>query len=113
LGQIVRSEIGTADILCDSPDFYCRYYRVTVPQDGTLDVGMTHTPGRIYSLPQAPIDMWITLPYGRRLWMEGYRGPNVVAYAHAPVAAGETLEIGVVSYEVPGVTFELTFSLAR
>jgi hypothetical protein len=98
------------DVSCYS-GYRCRYFRVTVPRDGTLEVGMTHAPGTIYFPPlSGPIDMWIRDPLGREFWMDG-RDPKAEEYAHAPAIAGETYEVGVVSYEIPGVTFQLRFSL--
>jgi hypothetical protein len=38
-------------------------------------------------------------------------GPHVEACARMRVVAGETYQVGVVSYELPGVTFQLRFSL--
>lgn len=113
LGQVVVAQIGAEDVACDAAGFYCRYYRVTVPHEGTLEVGITHAPGRIFFSPglNAPLDMWLTRASGAEAWTEGYRGPDVPAHARTPISAGETVQIAVVSYEMPGVTYELTFTL--
>jgi hypothetical protein len=113
LGQVVVAQVGTDDVACDAAGFYCRYYRVTVPREGTLEVGFTHSLGRIFFSPglNAPIDMWLTRASGHQVWMEGYRGADIVAHARTAVSAGETVQVAVISYEVPGVAFELTFSL--
>lgn len=60
-----------------------------------------------------PIDMWIAGSRGRQSsWMD-FHLADVEAYARMRVIAGETYQVGVVSYELPGVTFQLRFSLTQ
>ncbi len=109
VGDIVRTQVAADDVLC-YPPFYCKYFRVTVPRDGLLEVGLTHAPGAIYSGPTTPIDMWIAGSRGGEIWMEFHK-PDIEAFSRIRATAGETYQIGVVSYELPGVTFQLRFLL--
>ncbi len=106
IGDVVHAQVTTNDVPCDS-GFYCKYFQVAVSGDGTLEVGLTHAPGRIHS---APIDMWIMGAGGPPTWMDGYDS-GVESYARMRAIAGTTYKVGVISYEMPGVAFQLRFSL--
>ena len=54
--------------------------------------------------------MWVSNRRGALVWMDSHI-PNVEAYARIPAIAGETYFVQVVSYEMPGVTFQLRFLL--
>ena len=106
VGDVVRAQVTSDDVPCDF-GFYCKYFQVAVSRDGTFEVGLTHARGRIHS---APIDMWIMGAGGSPTWMDGY-DPDVESYARMRAVAGTTYEVGVVSYEMPSVSFQLRFSL--
>lgn len=99
-----------ADVACDF-NFYCKYFVLRAPRDGTLEIGLTHAPGAVYGPPlSTPIDMWVGRATGGVVWMDVHC-PDVEAYARIPATAGETYQVGVVSYEMPGVAFQLRFLL--
>ena len=90
---------------------YCKFFELTAPVAGTLEIGLTHAPGKIFGPPgSTPIDMWVTGGRGGPVWMD-FHYPDVEAYARIPATAGGAFQVGVVSYEVPGVTFQLRFLL--
>ena len=69
IGDVVRTEVTTADVPCDS-GFYCKFFELTTPREGTLEVGLTHSPGRIFGTPgSTPIDMWVTGGRHGPVWM--------------------------------------------
>jgi hypothetical protein len=111
IGDVIRTEVTAADVACDF-GFYCKYFVLAAPRAGTLEIGLTHAPGALYGPPSStPIDMWVGKATGGGLvWMDVHR-PDVEAYARIPASAGETYQVGVVSYEMPGVSFQLRFLL--
>ena len=109
IGDVVRTQVTADDVSCWAP-YCCQFFLVTVPRDGLLEVGLTHAPGAIYSGPTTPIDMWIAGSRGGEIWMEFHK-PDIEAFSRIRATAGETYQIGVVSYEMPGVTFQLRFLL--
>ena len=83
-----------------------------VPRDGLLEVGLTHTLGGNLSPPFSPINIWTRGAAGPQVWMDVHY-PDVEAFARIPATAGETYQAGVVSYEIPGVTFQLRVVLGH
>ena len=109
-GDVMRGQVGNADVPCDF-GYYCKFYLLTVPRDGTLEVGMIHAPGALFSPPFAPIDMWIQNDVGHKFWMDG-KGPDIEAFARVgTVRSGQQYQVGIVSYELPGVTYQLRFEV--
>jgi hypothetical protein len=110
IGDVIHGQVTTADVPCDF-GYYCRYFQVVAPRDGVLEVGLTHTPSAIHSPPSGPMDMWVLGGHLGPVWMEGV-GPNVEHYARVRAVAGQSYEVGVVSYELPGVQFQIRFNLS-
>jgi len=110
VGDVIRAQVTADDVPCDF-GYYCRYFLVMAPREGTLEIGLTHAPGAIYAPPMTPIDMWISGARGGQIWMDTHY-PDVEGYARIRASAGATYQVGVVSYEMPGVAFQLRFSLA-
>ena len=112
IGDVVRTQVTAADVPCDF-GYYCKFFELEAPRDGTLEIGLTHAPGRIFgALGTTPIDMWVTGGRSGPVYMDAH-APDVEAYARVPATAGGTFQVGVVSYEMPGVTFQLRFLLRQ
>jgi hypothetical protein len=109
IGDVVNTQITADDVPCDF-GYYCKYFEVTVSADGTFEAGLTHAPGRLFSPPMTPIDMWVSGPGGPPVWMDVHH-PDVEGYARMRALRGGTYSVGIVSYEMPGVAFRVRFSL--
>src|SRR5262245_12282053 len=94
VGSTVHGVVMADDPLCaDEPLWPCKYFRVTPPHDGMLDVTLTHTGGNL--------DVSFYDRYGGRWWL-----PISVR-----VKGGDTYQIAIWEYEYPGLEFELRTTL--
>jgi hypothetical protein len=107
IGEVVRSRATDEDPLCDTGwPYRCRYYGLTVPSAGWLNVTIGWDP----ELPgEYPLDMGIIDGQGRE-WVST---PSGAALRHVavPVTAGTTYVIEVWSFWSPPADFQLTPSL--
>jgi hypothetical protein len=94
VGAVVQSVVQADDPLCaEEPLWPCKYFRITPPRDGTLEVELTHTGGNL--------DLSFYDIYGGRWWYP----------IRVPVKAGATYQIAIWEYEYPGLAFVLRTSL--
>jgi hypothetical protein len=107
LGEVVRSHVTVDDSLCDPAwPHRCRYYRLTAPTSGLLNVVMAWTPQQ---LDPYPLDIDAVDEQGR-----GYLptvGPGHQRQLWVDATAGSTYFIGIWSFFLPGEEFELRTSI--
>jgi len=94
VNEVLHRRVSADDPLCiEEPLWPCQYFRITPPNDGRLDVVMTHTGGNL--------DLSFRDSEGTRWWYP----------ISVPVKAGRTYQITIWEYEFPGLEFELSASL--
>jgi len=109
LGEMVSSRVATDDPVCPGPHlFRCQYFRLTVPQDGVLEVTIRWSAAQ---RDPYPVDMDVIGPSGAGFSGEIASGPYRVARGR--VAGGSTYVIEVWSFLTPDEPFELTTLLKQ
>jgi hypothetical protein len=108
IGEVVNSKVTMDDPLCDPRwPHRCRYYRLTAPADGFLEVTMR------WSVEQPdpyPLDIDIISAFGR-MGLPPDVGPGPQRRVAPRVKAGDTYTIEISSFLSPGEAFELTTAL--
>jgi hypothetical protein len=108
VGEVVNSQVTMDDPLCDPGwPHRCRYYRLTAPADGVLDVTMR------WSSQQPdpyPLDIDVISAIGRMGLPAGV-GPGPQRRVTLRVKAGDTYVIEIWSFLSPGEGFELSTTL--
>jgi len=103
LGDVVRSHVTDDDPLCDpSWPHRCRYYRLTPPTSGVLNVTIAWSP---QVLDPYPLDVDVVDEQGRMYFPSV--GPGHQRQMSMAVTAGSTYFIGIWSFVWPGEEFEL------
>ena len=94
LGETVTALVSADDPRCGGwPEWPCKFFRVTPPHDGTLDVELKNVGGNL--------DLSVEDREGREWWY-----PISVR-----VSAGRTYQITIWEYEFPGLEFHLRTSM--
>jgi hypothetical protein len=107
VGEVVNSRVTPDDPLCDPGwPHRCRYYRLTIAEDGVLDVAMGWSPQQ----PDPyPLDIDVLGSFGPVSPTQVGPGPR--RRVGVRVKAGDTCLIEIWSFLTPGEEFELTTSL--
>jgi|RhiMetdeSRZDD1v2_1073273.scaffolds.fasta_scaffold335783_3 hypothetical protein len=107
LGEVVRSRVTHDDPLCDPAWAHrCRYYRLTAPTSGLLNVAMTWNR---QALDPYPLDVDVVDELGNTYFPSV--GPGTQRNVWLSVAPGRRYVIGIWSFTSPPEEFELRSSI--
>jgi hypothetical protein len=107
LGEVVRGRVADDDPLCEPAwPHRCRYYRLTAPTSGVLNVAMAWGP---QVLDPYPLDI-DAVDEQRRMYFPSV-GPGNQRQLWIAVTAGSTYLIGIWSFVWPAEEFELRTSI--